>query len=85
LQVNDGSNLSGIQVVVEPTAAGFELLEGGRITTGGQSGQKAAAGILSCSARKRVQQLDTATAADTSHVVMLVLVLVSPAGSWHMC
>jgi hypothetical protein len=33
-QVNDGSNLSGLQVVVEPGVDGWELLEGGGITTG---------------------------------------------------
>ena len=36
-QVNDGSNLSGIQVVVEPSAAGFSLLDEGQITTGGSA------------------------------------------------
>lgn len=34
-QVNDGSNLSGIQVVVEPGVEGWELLEQGSIATGG--------------------------------------------------
>lgn len=34
LQVNDGSNLSGIQIVSEPTTQGFELLEEGKIQTG---------------------------------------------------
>lgn len=35
VQVNDGSNMSGIQVVVEPGVQGWELLEEGAINTGG--------------------------------------------------
>ncbi|WIA31797.1 hypothetical protein OEZ86_002666 [Tetradesmus obliquus] len=34
MQVNDGSTMSGIQVVVEPGAEGWELLEGGQLATG---------------------------------------------------
>lgn len=34
LQVNDGSNLSGIQVVIEPGCPGFELIEEGKLQTG---------------------------------------------------
>jgi hypothetical protein len=37
-QVNDGSNLSGIQVVLEPGMAGWDLLEQGAISTGVCSG-----------------------------------------------
>jgi hypothetical protein len=33
-QVNDGSNLSGIQVVLEPGTPGFDLVESGALTTG---------------------------------------------------
>lgn len=33
-QVNDGSNMSGLQVVAEPGVAGWQLLEDGTITTG---------------------------------------------------
>lgn len=36
IQVNDGSNLSGIQVVLEPTTPGFDLIEAGAMTTGEQ-------------------------------------------------
>ncbi len=39
MQVNDGSNMSGIQVVVEPGAAGFELIADGKVQTGGRCGQ----------------------------------------------
>lgn len=34
LQVNDGSNLSGIQVVLEQGGPGFELVDSGKIQTG---------------------------------------------------
>jgi hypothetical protein len=34
IQVNDGSNMSGIQVVVEPGAAGFQLIADGKVQTG---------------------------------------------------
>ncbi|KIZ06445.1 asparaginyl-tRNA synthetase [Monoraphidium neglectum] len=34
MQVNDGSNLSGIQAVLEPTTPGFDLVASGAITTG---------------------------------------------------
>lgn len=37
-QVNDGSNMSGIQVVVEPGVEGWQLVEAGSITTGGLVG-----------------------------------------------
>jgi hypothetical protein len=32
--VNDGSNMSGIQVVLEPGTEGWELLEQGQLATG---------------------------------------------------
>jgi hypothetical protein len=43
LQVNDGSNMSGIQVVVEPEASGFALFEAGKIQTGASTATAAAA------------------------------------------
>ena len=33
-QVNDGSTLSGLQVVVQPEVPGYDLLENGTINTG---------------------------------------------------
>ena len=33
-QVNDGSTLSGLQVVVQPEVPGYDLLENGSINTG---------------------------------------------------
>lgn len=33
-QVNDGSTLSGLQVVVDPEVPGYDLLENGTINTG---------------------------------------------------
>lgn len=84
-QVNDGSNLSGIQVVVEPTAAGFELLEGGRITTGGRH-KAGAAWQLSCSMSIAVHTRSApqgSRADDMRHNVELVWVLVSPASNRH--
>jgi hypothetical protein len=39
--VNDGSNMSGIQVVLEPGVAGWELLEGGQLATGERSNPRA--------------------------------------------
>lgn len=34
MQVNDGSNMSGIQVVLEPGVEGWNLVEEGAISTG---------------------------------------------------
>ena len=34
MQVNDGTTLSGLQVVVQPEVPGYELLESGSINTG---------------------------------------------------
>ena len=34
LQVNDGSTLSGLQVVVQPEVPGYDLLENGTVNTG---------------------------------------------------
>jgi asparaginyl-tRNA synthetase len=34
MQVNDGSNMSGIQVVLEAGTPGFDLVESGAIATG---------------------------------------------------
>lgn len=41
LQVNDGSNMSGIQVVVEPGVEGWSLVEEGAISTGADTDQRA--------------------------------------------
>jgi aspartyl/asparaginyl-tRNA synthetase len=34
MQVNDGSTVSGIQVVIQPEALGFDLIASGAINTG---------------------------------------------------
>ena len=52
IQVNDGSNMSGIQVVVEPGAAGFAAIAEGKVQTGARGSARGAQGRQAGSRRR---------------------------------